>query len=168
MRADPSQELLCSLFSYSVKTGEFTRLINSSTAKAGEIAGHITNDGYRIISVNGCIYGAHRLAWIFVNGAIPASLTIDHVNGKRADNRIENLRLATPLQNSVNRKIHKNNRSGFKGVYFDQTRGKANPWKARIVVDKKQITLGLFPTAVEAHEAYKKAADKYFGEFAKY
>ena len=91
-------------------------------------------------------------------------MEIDHINGDKGDNRIANLRLCTINQNRQNKPKYKNNKSGFKGVCFESGE-REKPWRARIVVNKKAISLGNFHTKLEAHHAYQEAAKKYFGEF---
>lgn len=155
------------MFSYSEDDGVFIRIINSSNTKIGDVAGYVNELGYCIISVKNKLFSAHRLAWTYVHGEIPDEMEVDHINGNPSDNRIENLRLATRLQNAANRKMHKNNLSGFKGVYLDSRRKNVKQWRASIVVQKKKHSLGIFSSPEDAHEAYKKAAEKYFGEFAR-
>lgn len=90
----------------------------------------------------------------------------DHiVNTNTLDNRRSNLRLATSSQNSANTARHCDNKSGYKGVYFEQKTGR---WKAQICIRGKQTHLGRFDTPEHAHEAYKQAASEVFGEFARY
>lgn len=89
---------------------------------------------------------------------------VDHRNGDGLDNRKENLRPCTHLQNVKNLKIsRKNNRSGFKGVSFDSENQK---WQAHIQSDNKNMRLGRFSTKEEAAGAYNEAAKKYHREFA--
>ena len=93
---------------------------------------------------------------------------MDHKQTKETlDNRKENLRLATQNQNQHNRKKSSNNTSGFKGVSRNAKCHK-HPWRASIMINKKQINLGVFSTAEEASEAYRKAANELHGEFANY
>jgi len=89
---------------------------------------------------------------------------VDHINGNGLDNRKSNLRVCTPRQNSYNAKISKNNKSGFKGVSWFRRDKK---WRAYIAVGGSQIHLGYFINKTEAALAYNKAAEKYFGKFAK-
>lgn len=88
---------------------------------------------------------------------------VDHINGDTLDNRRINLRIVTRAQNMWNRKLNKNNKSGYKGVSKD-----GNLWRAAIQKNKQRITLGWFKTPKEAHEAYCKAAAELFGEFARF
>lgn len=88
---------------------------------------------------------------------------VDHINGDVYDNRRSNLRPASHQQNMRNRKIHRNNTSGYKGVTWHSHRKK---WWARIRINGKQTSLGMYATKEAAHEAYCKAAEEHFGEFA--
>lgn len=90
--------------------------------------------------------------------------TVDHINGNTRDNRRSNLRVCTQQENSRNRRIGKNNNSGFKGVSWKADIGK---WRARIMVDRKEISLGAFDDKVSAARAYDNAAIEFFGEFAR-
>lgn len=71
--------------------------------RVGKVAGTIRRDGYRVIKVNGLFYSAARIAWCLHYGEIDASLTIDHINRNRADNRLVNLRLVPIAVNQTNR-----------------------------------------------------------------
>ena len=165
MRKDPTKEELEKFFYCDPVNGEITRVINSSIAKAGQCKITINNCGYHMVSALGGPIGLHRIVWIFANGPIPSGMEIDHINGDKSDNRISNLRICTINQNRQNKPKYKNNKSGFKGVYFESSPRIKNPWRARIVVNKKPISLGNFSTKLEAHKAYQEAAKKYFGEF---
>lgn len=87
---------------------------------------------------------------------------VDHINHNGLDNRRENLRLCTPSQNHMNRRIIKGN-SEYKGVSWDRARRK---WVAYIKVGQQHINLGGFTDETEAAQAYNRAAIKYFGDFA--
>lgn len=88
----------------------------------------------------------------------PEGMEVDHVNSNRLDNRRNNLRICSPIQNSFNRQIPANNTSGFKGVTLFRT-----VWRVKI----QGQFIGYFPTKEEARDAYNREAVKRFGEFAK-
>ena len=90
-------------------------------------------------------------------------MQVDHINGVRADNRICNLRLATPQQNRMNERQRGKNP---KGVSLFKCRG-FTYWRARIKKDGKEIHLGYFKDQSDAKAAYDAAAAKMFGEFAR-
>ena len=150
---------------YNRETGVFTWRVRQRQiggfAEIGSVAGFKETLGYWCIGLGRRQYKAHRLAWFYVYGIWPSD-HIDHINGDRADNRIVNLRLGSPMNNSRNAKMKKNNTSGFKGVRYDSGR-----YMARIGVNYERIYLGRFDTPEEAHAAYVSAAQKYFGEFAR-
>lgn len=88
---------------------------------------------------------------------------VDHKDCDSMNNRRDNLRIATNLENARNASLRKDNVSGFKGVTKQD-----NKWMARIRVNRKSIYLGYFSTPQEAHEAYCNAATFYFGDFARF
>lgn len=87
---------------------------------------------------------------------------IDHINHDRLDNRRENLRICNNQENQFNRSISKNNSSGVTGVQ----KMKSGRWRARIMVNKKEISLGTYDSLEEAAEARRQAEIEYFGEFS--
>lgn len=109
-----------------------------------------------------------RMQWSVV-GKPTSGLVADHVNRNRLDNRIENLRICTRLENSKNRGVDNRNSSGYKGVYkqVNMIRGKRYEyWRVQISSDGKVTTKGSFKTAREAAKAYNKLARRLHGEFA--
>jgi len=106
------------------------------------------------------IYLMHR---VILNA--PSNKEIDHINGNGLDNRESNLRVCSHLENMRNRKLHKNNTSGFKGVSLYRRNRK---WRSEINVNKKTIVLGSFNSVIDAAKAYDAAAKIYFNRFAKY
>ncbi len=103
-----------------------------------------------------------------ITGA-PTGMCVDHINGNTLDNRKSNLRVCTYSENSKNRKMQKNNTSGYKGVHAYKANGynSLKKWVAQIRSERKCKIIGRFCTAKEAAIAYNKAAIKLHGRFAK-
>jgi len=97
------------------------------------------------------MYPAHRLTYLLHNPDMDQSLTIDHINGIKTDNRIENLRAVSTQQNTFNRHTNK----GFSWVPTLQK------FRADIGVDYKVVYLGLYDTILDARAAYLRAKRKY-------
>jgi len=106
----------------------------------------------------------HNLVASAFHGEAAAGFIVDHINGKRADNRPENLRFATASQNTANSVKRSDSRNRFKGV---QRINGGRYYAARIQKDGKRWHVGCFATEIEAAEAYDKAAKEQFKEFAK-
>lgn len=154
-RALVSAERLRELLDYDQGTGVFRWLIaRGRGVKAGDVAGEVRRDGYVRISIEGRRYQAHRLAWLWVHGRWPDD-QLDHVNTKRSDNRLENLREASLPENMQNvRQARVNSKSGLIGASPCLQTGR---WEARIYLNRKHHFLGRFDTAEEAHAAYLAA-----------
>lgn len=124
----------------------------------------IDRAGYLCGTINCKRLFAHRVAWAIFHGEWP-ELSIDHIDGNPQNNRISNLRLATVSENNRNRGKNRLNKSGYKGVSYLPRRKK---WRATIMIPGERVKLlGVFETPQEAHIAYRDAADKYHGNFAR-
>lgn len=141
---------------YYPTSGRFVRL-EKSVHNAS--AGGINSDGYRVISVDGKPYYAHRLAVLWMTGAWPKH-TVDHRNGRRSDNRWRNLRDVTKQLNIQNqRRSHKRKTSGLPlGVCFVARR---NCYFAQLTVNRKRVLARYFKTPGAAHRAYLAAKRHY-------
>lgn len=148
-----SHSRLLELLDYDPFTGSFTWVKpTSNRVAAGAPAGKVNARGYRKISLDGQGYQAHRLAWFYVLGTWPNGV-IDHRDGDPRNNRFFNLRDVTQQVNTRNAKVSKNSRSGVNGVNWN---AKANAWTAFIMVDRKSINLGTYPSIPEAARARQR------------
>jgi hypothetical protein len=134
-----------------------------NAAYAGREAGTYSNKGYKIIGVLRSHYSLHRVAWAMHYGAWPDG-HLDHANGARDDNRIENLRQASRSQNNQNVRSQAASSSVFKGVTWDKSRKK---WAAGIKKDFVRHNLGRFSCEVQAAKAHDEAAVRLYGAYAK-
>lgn len=127
--------------------------------KNGKPCGQRANrsDGYADVWVNGRLLLAHRVIYAIVHGNMPAG-QIDHIDGDRMNNRIENLRDVSQSENMHNSKKPKNNSSGFPGVSWSTRDQK---WMAYIKVNNRRINLGYFEDINDAVQARKMAKMKY-------
>jgi hypothetical protein len=146
------------LFEY--RDGELYWKVDRVRAKKGDKAG--ANKRYKHILIEGQYYTCGRIIFLMFHGYLPEY--VSYIDGNSLNTRIENLRAATASQIRCNAKRGINNTSGFKGVGFNKQVGK---YKAAIVKKKKFYHLGYFDTPKEAHKAYRKAAKKLHGEFAR-
>lgn len=157
-----TQERLKELFDYNSETGWFTNRFTRGVAAKGQRAGCPSGHGYRKIGVDYCKCYEHHLAWLYIYGEWPGE--IDHKDGDGSNNAIENLRPATRSQNNFN-SDRLTGASGLRGAYWDS---KSSSWYSKIQVDGQVHHLGMFRTAEEAHVAYRAAADRMAGEFARH
>lgn len=159
IKVHPPQEELSKMFKY-INDGRLVwkkRKIKTNSF-AGKVAGCKNTPGYIVIRINRVLYHAHRLVWIIHNGKIGDGV-IDHLNGIKTDNRIENLRLTDHSNNSTNiQKPPKDNSTGYMGVCFDKF---TKSYKASININKKLKHLGRFKTAEEAAKIVNDAIVKY-------
>lgn len=107
----------------------------------------------------------HRMVYErIINRPLEATELVDHINGDGLDNRRCNLRLATHKQNMRNRRRHKNNQSGYKGVSWHKKNAK---WRAQYTYMGTNKTIGYFDDPKDAYEAYCEAVKNRDGEFAR-
>lgn len=172
--ATPTQARLRELFNYDQETGlliwrerppsDFKNVAahNSFVTRCqGRPAGHIDGLGYRIIRIGHDGYKAHRLIWLYVVGEWPAypQFEIDHLNGDRSDNRIQNLRKVTKSENQRNGSMRSTNSSGVIGVNWVKSKRR---WVARIWDGPRHRYLGQFKSLEDAQQA-RAAAERDLG-----
>jgi hypothetical protein len=151
-----TQSELKNLFDY--VDGQLVAKTDSNKRKAGNALRSITGKGYLSGSINGRTYRVHRLVFLYFHGFMPPQ--IDHIDGNRQNNQIENLREATSAQNNQNRKATSS--SGIKGVVWHK---QSKKWVASICINRKSIHLGSFLSIEEAALVANKARQSVHGEF---
>ena len=150
------------ILNYNPKTGIFRWVKPRPKINVGDVAGCFHHKGHMEVEIDGHHYMVHRLAWLYVYGKWPKD-QIDHKNLNKSDNRITNLREATNGQNCANRRAF--GVSGIKGACLHKKSGR---WHAQITHNKKNISLGYYNTAEEAHAVYIKKAIELHGEYARF
>lgn len=140
---------------YDPETGRFYRVDGS------EALGYINRDGYRVISVKGKQYLAHRLAFLLMGVNCP--LVVDHINRDRLDNRWTNLRGTNRGGNAKNAGLRKDSKSGYRGVSYRKSKAK---WRAYIQSDGKQFHLGFYDSAELAYAARQAVIEKHHKQFS--
>lgn len=125
---------------------------------AGKEAFTATNYGYKVGAIQFCNMAAHRVIWAIVHGQWPQD-QIDHINGDRSDNRLENLRAVSDAENKKNMRRRADNRSGRTGVYWS---AQAQKWTAEIKINGRKIGLGQFHNLNDAIRA-REAGESRFG-----
>ena len=146
------------LFEY--RDGELYWKVDRVRAKKGDKAG--STKRYKYVFIDGWHYTVGQVIFLMFHGYIPERVSF--IDANPLNTRIENLRAVTQSQITCYRKNKKTNNSGYKGVCLHKQTGK---YIAQISKNKKQYHLGLFNTPTEAHKAYRKAAKKLHGEFAR-
>lgn len=142
---------------YIPETGIFIGNKNWGRRKKGHETGTFHSGGYRTVSIKGISYMAHRLAWFYIYKEWPKG-DIDHIDGNRANNAIDNLRDVNRSENNFNQRgASKNNKSGLLGVSFHKHSGL---YRATIYVKYKQTCIGYYKTPEEAHQAYLETKRK--------
>ena len=140
---------------------------------AGKRAGSLSGYGYRTIcfsfgSSKNVVTSEHRLAVSFNLGRmLDEDEIVDHINGVRYDNRMENLRLVDSKGNARNCVMHTTNSSGCKGVFYVSDKRGSKKWRAQISLNNKTKFVGYFATKEDAARAYDAAAVLHYGECAK-
>lgn len=128
----------------------------SDWQQVAERSWSLSKTGYMVSRISGRVVKLHRY---LLNPE--GDKVVDHINGDRLDNRRENLRVVSQHANAMNHSVSKNNKLGELGVSLTP-QGK---FRARIMVNRKEIRLGNFDTVEEAKTARKEAEKRYFGKY---
>jgi hypothetical protein len=151
-----TQLKLRSVYNYCEDTGELTYRVTTISGMAGELSTSRHSEGYLSVCINRKSFLAHRAIFLYMTGKLP--MQIDHINHIRDDNRWCNLRNVESRDNQLNMSLSKNSTSGINGVSFHKQTGK---YRAYIMINRKQIHLGMFIDLNEAKKARKNADIKY-------
>lgn len=140
---------------------ELFEYVDGHLIRNGKIAGSVNKRGYRCVGVDHKIYKAHRLVFLYNHGYLPEQ--VDHIDGNKLNNRIENLRAANNSVNMMNRGLMKNNTSGSKNVFWCKDYQK---WRVAVRINKKLRSFGRFEDLELAELVAVEARNKYHKEFA--
>ena len=156
-----SVEELNNIFEY--RDGELIwKARSSKCVKIGDIVSGVGGNGYKRVTINYKSYLAHRIIYFMHNGFVAEYL--DHINGNKLDNRIENLRACTVSENGQNAKLRTDNSSGIKGVSWLKIERR---WRARIESKGKVIATKYFLKKEDAKEYIENIRANIHGEFAR-
>ncbi len=139
----------------------FWKVKLNSRIVIGSKAGTLDKDGYVCIKIDKKIYKSHRLIYLYHHGNLPTF--IDHIDGNKSNNKIENLRSATNSENVKNAKLRKDNSSGIKGVNWHKVTKK---WAVQISVNGQKKHIGIFDDLELASLVAQEARNKFHKEFA--
>jgi hypothetical protein len=134
---------------------------DQGSVPAGSLVGSVNSDGYVLVSIKKKRILAHRIIYAMFNGSAPAF--VDHINGNKHDNRIENLREATLFTNGWNRPQNKNNKTQTKNVCWVSREQK---WLVQLMAHGKRVVCMRFEDFDLAELVAAEARDKYHGQFA--
>jgi len=146
-RDHASYERVKELFSYRDDGCLIWKVTRSNRKKAGSTAGTERKNAYVLVGIDGVIYRAHRIIWLWHHGYIPEG-EVDHINRVKHDNRIENLREVSRQCNARNTGNFSHNTSGVKGIYTHKSWG--DVWRVEIHVNGKKYNIGNYKGVDEA------------------
>lgn len=156
-----TQQLIAEYFDYKNGCLYWKKTVHGNKQYlVGQMAGSIHQYGYRHITWMGKSHKAHRLIFMLHHGFMPQE--IDHINGDRADNRIENLRSVTRSQNQYNKRPQRNS-SGYRGVTWHKKTGK---WLVRVGLNNKNKSLGYYDDLELAALVAEEGRSLHYGQFA--
>lgn len=159
----PSFERVRELFSYDPNEGKLRWRVDRNQMKAGDIAGAVRGGhGYVQVSVDGTLYRAHRIIWLWMTGGAPEK-RIDHADMAGGHNSWDNLRLATPSQNAANSLAHIDSKSGIKGIRWDARRRR---WEVQVSSGQRRFHRRA-RTLAGAIALHRFASCQIFGKFAR-
>lgn len=152
-KADLTQELLAKVLKYDPLSGTLIWISNfhSKSVVPNSRAGYLKKSGYRGISLFGATYAEHHLIWFIYYGVWPKG-QLDHINQKRDDNRIANLREVSVAENARNRSRNPDSKLGEHGIWFNRRTFK---YVAEITLNGRKVYQKSFDDIDEAISARK-------------
>ena len=160
----PSLETLQKYLTYDPKSGALLWRDNLTYAKqrpGGTPAGTMSKGGYLRTTIERSMYANNRIAWKMFYGADPKGV-IDHRDGNKLNNAIDNLRDTTQIGNVCNAVRRSDNTTGYKGVVFDKRRG---VYVFNLKVDRVKVASPSFSTPEAANESVRALRERLHGEF---
>jgi len=160
------QQYLQSKLNYNPKTGEFIWLNppkghpDLKNKNAGSLSKCRNNNYYKVIQIDGMKYKSSYLAFIYMKGYVEKDV-IDHINGITTDDRYDNLREATFKENCRN--IHSYTKKS--GLPLGVKKLSYGKYQARITIDGKCISLGVYNSETDAHNVYIERRRLEFGRY---
>jgi hypothetical protein len=153
---------LSEVLRYEPKTGFLFWTDRAHKSVKNKQAGTPNHRGYIIVLFRGKPYKAHRLAWLLTHGYWPSQM-IDHIDGNKSNNRINNLRDVDGATNEQNKdQARSDSKSGLIGASPYRNR-----WKSQIRVNGAVKYLGVFDTAEMAHQVYLQAKKQHHAGWAR-
>jgi hypothetical protein len=140
------KDLIISNLQYDEKSSSCLRWITnySLRSKKGQEAGTLNLNKYWVVRLNNKLYYAHRIVMLLTKGEFNESLDIDHINGDKSLNTMENLRVVSRSTNLLNKAVTSRSKSGYKFITSDTSRGRATiRWKDSKGTMQRKIFKGL-------------------------
>ena len=157
MNDNITQEQVKSLFYY--EDGELYFRDESGNKGKPLPANYVSKNSYKRVNIDGVRYRQHRIIYLYHHGVLPEE--VDHINGIKNDNRIENLRDANG-RNSWNTGIISTNKTGHKGVYVDTRTGK---YRGQVKHEGKKYSTKRYAILEDAIKATRELRELLHGEF---
>lgn len=153
MAEQTQAQRLADVFGYNSDGSLFWKIkAGNGRIAVGTSAGYPTTCGGRKVMYQKKAYWVHHVVWLIHRGSLPNQF-VDHINGNRSDNRIENLRLCSQFENMQNRSRNGIGESRLLGAH----KRRGGKWSAAITLRGQKQWLGIFDTAEAAHAAYLSA-----------